>query len=151
MGAVSYIATFGLKRAHADKYAYRLVVDYVDRVSDALDAIVGEEETRSADTDRCRNASSQRRRAGEAINDLYRFRKFDPFIPKLKSVDRALRDVEDAVGSKPHIGRQAVRAACDDALSAVGELRRFYKAKSDDRLSVRLLGRAPSKTDDKEA
>lgn len=149
LGAVSFLATFGLKRAHEDKHAYRLVVDYIDRVSDALDAIVGDEETRAADTDRCRNASSQRRRAGEAINDLHRYRKFDPFIPKLKGVDRALREVEDSVGSKPHVGRQTVRTACEEALSAVGELRRFYKAKSDDRMSVRLLGRAPSKSDDK--
>lgn len=148
VGLVSFFATFGLKRAHQDKHAYRLVVDYIDRVSDALDAIVGEEECRAADTDRCRNASSQRRRAGEAINDLYRHQKFVPFIVKLNSVDRALRAVEDAVGSRPHVGRQTVRATCDEALYAVSELRRFYKAKSDDRLSVRLLGRAPAKTDD---
>lgn len=133
-----YVLKLAGGRLKADQLTYCEAVEQIGLLADAVGGTIGRASSADADCDRCRAASTHRRRAGELIHELFPGDKGDAFGPRLKAINRALRDLEDAVHGASGVN---VTDARDVAAAAIEELRLQFLRRTEGRFSLRLFGR----------
>lgn len=143
-GAAIVGTRYAVARLKPDQQSFIIVLEEIDASSNALDEIVGREDSREKDCDRCRCAMSARRRAGQEIQTMFPGARFDPFRSRLRSFDLTMREVEDLVHAANRKSEQ-VRQACEAARGILDELRLSFRHRAERRLSVRVHGRRNSK------
>lgn len=138
MGFLALLAS----RLRADKKRYLETLDHLEHAATQAGAITGAPGALNQDLDRCRATESFRRKAGELLHEAYSSSMWERFRARLRRLDAAWSDVEDAVTTVPP-DPQKIREARETIVGHYRDLKSFVKEQSRFRLSLIVLGPLP--------